>query len=58
MRAAFAEKELKDIGAAFMKLTLQKIEFATTLPLSVGCGNPTTPWSSQLRNRIRVARRT
>jgi hypothetical protein len=44
MRAAFTEKELKAVDAAFMKLVLQKIEFATTLPLSVVCGNPATPW--------------
>ncbi|KAJ7813978.1 hypothetical protein B0H13DRAFT_1925058, partial [Mycena leptocephala] len=44
MLAAFTEKDLKDIDAAFMKLALQKIEFVTTLPLSVVCGNPATPW--------------
>ncbi|KAJ7152057.1 hypothetical protein C8R46DRAFT_1197794 [Mycena filopes] len=44
MRAVFTEKELKDIDSAFMKIVMQKIEFATTLPLSVVCGNPATPW--------------
>ncbi|KAJ6626625.1 hypothetical protein B0H10DRAFT_506034 [Mycena sp. CBHHK59/15] len=44
MRAHFTEKELIDMDAAFMKLALQKINFSTTLPLSVVCGNPATPW--------------
>ncbi|KAJ6486719.1 hypothetical protein C8R45DRAFT_1098017 [Mycena sanguinolenta] len=44
MRAAFTEKELTDIDSAFMKLALAKIDFYVTLPLSVVCGNPATPW--------------
>ncbi|KAJ6462274.1 hypothetical protein C8R47DRAFT_1240208 [Mycena vitilis] len=44
MREVFTEQELKDIDSAFMKKALEKIEFATTLPLSVVCGNPATPW--------------
>ncbi|KAK7046315.1 hemerythrin HHE cation-binding domain protein [Favolaschia claudopus] len=44
MRAVFTEKELKDIDSAFMKQALAKIDFNTTLPLSVVCGNPATPW--------------
>ncbi|KAF8169124.1 hypothetical protein K438DRAFT_1983441 [Mycena galopus ATCC 62051] len=44
MRAVFTEKELKDMDAAFMKLALAKTDFNTTLPLSVVCGNPATPW--------------
>ncbi|THU97141.1 hypothetical protein K435DRAFT_838742 [Dendrothele bispora CBS 962.96] len=44
MRAVFTEKELKDIDSGFMNLALKKIEFATTMPLSVVCGNPATPW--------------
>ncbi|KAJ7772860.1 hypothetical protein DFH07DRAFT_801744 [Mycena maculata] len=44
MRAVFTEKELKDMDSAFMKLALVKIDFNMTLPLSVVCGNPATPW--------------
>ncbi|KAJ7606364.1 hypothetical protein DFH06DRAFT_1486904 [Mycena polygramma] len=44
MREVFTEQELKDIDSAFVKKALEKIEFATTLPLSVVCGNPATPW--------------
>ncbi|KAJ6589755.1 hypothetical protein B0H19DRAFT_1249273 [Mycena capillaripes] len=44
MCEAFTEQQLKDIDAAFMKFALQKIEFSTTLPLSIVCGNPDTPW--------------
>ncbi|KAJ7451705.1 hypothetical protein FB451DRAFT_1284077 [Mycena latifolia] len=44
MREVFTEKELKDMDSAFMKLALAKIDFNTTLPLSVVCGNPATPW--------------
>jgi hypothetical protein len=43
MRAAFTEKELKDIDSGFMKFALTKIDFSTTLPLSVVYGNPATP---------------
>ncbi|KAJ7644766.1 hypothetical protein FB45DRAFT_299503 [Roridomyces roridus] len=44
MRAVFTEKELKDIDNEFMKQALAKIDFNTTLPLSIVCGNPATPW--------------
>ncbi|KAK7458748.1 hypothetical protein VKT23_009749 [Stygiomarasmius scandens] len=44
IRAVFTEKELKDIDSRFMKLVLKKIEFSTSMPLSVVCGNPDTPW--------------
>ncbi|KAJ7185131.1 hypothetical protein GGX14DRAFT_702140 [Mycena pura] len=44
MRAVFTEKELKDIDSAFMKRALANVDFSTTLPLSVVCGNPATPW--------------
>ncbi|KAJ3742335.1 hypothetical protein DFH05DRAFT_1461458 [Lentinula detonsa] len=44
MRANFTEKDLKDIDSGFMSLALKRIEFATTMPLSVVCGNPETPW--------------
>jgi hypothetical protein len=43
MRAAFTEKELKDIDSGFMKFALTKIDFSFMLPLSVVYGNPATP---------------
>jgi hemerythrin-like domain-containing protein len=42
IRAAFTEKELKDIDDGFMKLMMAKIEFSTRLPMSLICGNPAT----------------
>lgn len=44
----FTEKELKEIDTGFMKLALAKIDFSTTLPLSVVCGNPATPWYARI----------
>ncbi|KAJ7223047.1 hypothetical protein GGX14DRAFT_387422 [Mycena pura] len=44
MRAVFTEQELQELDSAFMKRAMGKIDFYTSLPLSVVCGNPATPW--------------
>ncbi|KAJ7286448.1 hypothetical protein C8J57DRAFT_1287679 [Mycena rebaudengoi] len=44
LRAVYTEKELKSLDDGFMKLMMAKIDFSTTLPLSLVCGNPATPW--------------
>jgi hypothetical protein len=44
MKAHFTIDELKAIESAFMKRALATIDFYTTLPLTVVCANPSTPW--------------
>jgi len=57
MRAAFTEKELKDMDGAFMKLALAKVDFSATLPLGMVCGNPATPWFPPLPLPVKWAAR-
>ena len=44
LRETFTEKQLKDIDAEFLKLGLANIDYHTTLPITLVCGNPATPW--------------
>ncbi|TFK31524.1 hypothetical protein BDQ12DRAFT_693997 [Crucibulum laeve] len=44
MRTAFTEKQLKDIDAGLMKIALKSVNFYTTMPFTVICRNPETPW--------------
>jgi hypothetical protein len=44
IREKFTVAELKAIDSAFMKRVMASIDFYKSLPLSVVCGNPATPW--------------
>jgi len=44
IRAAFSEKELKEMDKEFQKRVFSGIDFYTTLPMTTVCGNPATPW--------------
>ena len=44
MQAKFTVAELKDINSEFVKRAMASIDFYKSLPLTVVCGNPSTPW--------------
>ena len=44
MQEKFTIAELKAIDGEFMKRALATVDFYKTLPLSVVCANPSTPW--------------
>jgi len=44
MQEKFTIAELKAIDSEFMKRALATVDFYKTLPLSVVCANPSTPW--------------
>jgi hypothetical protein len=44
IQANFTVEELKAIDKEFMKHALASVDFYKTMPLSVVCANPSTPW--------------
>ena len=44
MREKFTIAELKAIDSEFMKRAMASVDFYKTMPLSVVCANPSTPW--------------
>jgi len=44
IREKFTIAELKAIDSEFMKRAMASIDFYKTMPLSVVCANPSTPW--------------
>jgi len=57
LRENFAEKQLQDIDREFMKHALDGINFYTTLPIVIVCGNPATPWFPPLPLPLKWATR-
>jgi len=57
LRETFTEKRLKDIDRDFMKHALDGIDYYTTLPISIVCGNPATPWFPPLPLPLKWATR-
>ena len=44
MREKFTIAELKAIDSEFVKRAIASIDFYKTMPLTVVCANPSTPW--------------
>ena len=50
MRENFTIGELKAIDSELMTHTMASIDFYKTVPLSMVCANPSTPWWVSLRD--------
>ncbi|KAH9487381.1 hypothetical protein JR316_0001456 [Psilocybe cubensis] len=57
IKAAFTEQELKAIDKDFQKIVFADIDFHTTLPMTIVCMNPATPWFPPLPAPARWAAR-
>ena len=44
IKEKFTLAELKAIDSEFMKHAMATVDFYKTMPLSVVCANPSTPW--------------
>ncbi|KAF9522453.1 hypothetical protein CPB83DRAFT_111627 [Crepidotus variabilis] len=57
IKERFNENELKAIDNQFMKHALKDVNLYTSLPISVVCGNPVTPWFPPLPLPLKWATR-